>query len=392
MSITNLTDDSNCQLSSSIIKNNDYIQKEDLYNILRNDIPQCYICLRSQSQKVRLFKWPRDNDKRRNWCNFFELDEEEILADFSNTFICSLHFDPSQFLYVSGKIFWKSDVSPMIIDPNTSNVKCYPWEKEESFKNVYEEDYQKLLSCAAKAFKDNSVINIGYRESNFRPTGPNKKHPVVILKDLRFPSFYYEFSHNRTNARGTDFYYCLTCKKMKDKTGIKDNVRTISISNGKVVTSAHPFTRHHSHCLPGIEEDEFVTNTGIECNELSIDIPNKPNLINSKVVNNYQRFGKDNYTSNDNDDSNKKIFLNQNNYNELSLLNGINNKLIKNSIPRLNGTKKNMIRRMDNGHVHQRYLSLYRPYGCRKILFCCICLRKFKTVFKLASHLIDKHQ
>ncbi|CEF65891.1 Zinc finger, C2CH-type domain-containing protein [Strongyloides ratti] len=340
MSIVNFSDDSNCHPSSSVIDNNDYIEKEDLYNILRSDIPQCYICLRSQSQKVRLFKWPRDNDKRKNWCNFFELDEEEILADFGNTFICSLHFDPSQFLYVSGKIFWKSDVSPMIVDPNTSNVKSYPWEKEEILKNVFEEDYQKLLNIATKAFKDSSVISISYRKSNFRPTGPNKKHPVVILKDLRFPCFYYEFSHNRTNSRGKNFYYCLMCKKMKDKTGIKDNVRTISISNGKVATSAHPFTRHHSHCSPGIEEDEFVTNTGLECNEASLDITNESYLVNSKVINNYQRFSTHNCMSNDNEDNREKNLHSHKTLENYTVFNGINNELANSNGTRINSTKE----------------------------------------------------
>uniref|UniRef100_A0A0N5B2F5 THAP-type domain-containing protein n=1 Tax=Strongyloides papillosus TaxID=174720 RepID=A0A0N5B2F5_STREA len=380
----NLQEDSNSQLSGFILENNDYIPKEDLYNILRNDIPQCYICLSTQSQKVRLFKWPRDKERRKSWCDFFEVDEEEILADFGNTFICSLHFDPSQFLYVSGKIFWKSDVSPLIVDPDSLDTKCYPWEKEESLKNIFEDEYKKLLACASKAFSDNSVITIGYRESNFRPTGVSKKHPVVILRDIRYPYFYYEFSHNRTNSRGTDFYYCLTCKKMKDKTGIKDNVRTISISDGRVVTSAHPFIRHHSHCSPGIEADEFMNDTGIECSGISTEVANESSFMDSKNVNNCQKIYEENHYSVDGQNLNDIMI----HHNESSEFIEPSNDNIVNTV---RNKKENGCRRSQK-HKPRRYLSLYRPYGCRKVLFCCICLQKFKTVPELANHLTTKHQ
>uniref|UniRef100_A0A0N5A278 THAP-type domain-containing protein n=1 Tax=Parastrongyloides trichosuri TaxID=131310 RepID=A0A0N5A278_PARTI len=365
----------------------EYISKDEIFEILRTNIPQCYICLRTQSNKVRLFKWPRVEEKRKMWCDFFQIDEHEIIADFANTFICSLHFEPKQFIYKDNKIFWTSNVFPLIVDPIEENVGIYPWEEEENTKNIQEEHLNELLICATKKFIDKSVISISFRDSNFRPTGKIRKHPVAIVKDIRYPSFYYEFSHNRTSSNGTNFYYCLSCRKMKDKTGIKDNIRTISIKNGKVTTSAHPFTRHHSHCSPTIEEFNF--DTYIESNSQEIHENNKnPVSFWSDETDGMmtKKFDIQNISSYNNEEqticSDKEIQNSLNSHEFSESLSMPLNKLKK--VPKKRKCLcKNLFRR-----------KYFLKSNCKRkrTIFCCICLRKFRTVPELTLHLTERHQ
>uniref|UniRef100_A0AC35U9Y9 C2H2-type domain-containing protein n=1 Tax=Rhabditophanes sp. KR3021 TaxID=114890 RepID=A0AC35U9Y9_9BILA len=241
--------------------------KDGVFKDYRPVVPHCYICSRTQSSKVRLFKWPRKDEKRREWCGFFDIAESGVVADFINTYICSLHFEPTMFLYREGKIYWVSGGNPTHKSGHEESSGIYPWEmtvnKREPYLNI---DIQDLIEKAKREVMYKEHIVITYRESNFRNASV-EKHPVAMVRDKRLPNYFFEFSHNRKNNTGTDFFYCLSCRRAKDKLGVKDNVRTISIKGSDIISKHHPFVNHHYGCQPIFDAEAYESLIEVVGNE-----------------------------------------------------------------------------------------------------------------------------
>uniref|UniRef100_A0A915C780 THAP-type domain-containing protein n=2 Tax=Parascaris univalens TaxID=6257 RepID=A0A915C780_PARUN len=215
--------------------------------------PRCTVCRRFQDGSVRLFRWPRDLKVRRKWCAFFGLDENELALNLDNSYICSWHFDPDQFLYSDQKVYWAPDVCPRHKIRRPASFEPFPWELAANMTN----SSNGLLNVDNKSLQRKrpklpppKATEIFFRQSKYRITGKTR-HPVAVLRLPNDPLFCYEFSYNRTShIDGTKFYACLQCRKAKAETRIKDYIRTIHLDGNRLLSRGDPFSGHHFACKP----------------------------------------------------------------------------------------------------------------------------------------------
>uniref|UniRef100_A0A0K0DIT0 THAP-type domain-containing protein n=1 Tax=Angiostrongylus cantonensis TaxID=6313 RepID=A0A0K0DIT0_ANGCA len=177
--------------------------------------PRCLVCGRTQTPRVRLFKWPNDLQLRKSWLTFFHLSMD-YLENCKDPYICSIHFDADQFLYEEDRIFWKQNPFPRFRRRRSMLAEPFPWDLDE----------------------------ITTRKSK-------SSHPVAVVSLPDNPNIFYEFSYTRTSPiDSSKFYSCLTCRRAKAGTRIKDVIRTIHIKDGIVRSRGDPFYGHHVACRP----------------------------------------------------------------------------------------------------------------------------------------------
>ncbi|RCN49501.1 hypothetical protein ANCCAN_04442 [Ancylostoma caninum] len=76
-------------------------------------------------------------------------------------------------------------------------------------------------------------------------------HPVAVVSLPGNPNVFYEFSYTRTSSvDSSKFYSCLTCRRAKTDTRVKDVIRTIHIKDGTIRSRSDPFWGHHFACRP----------------------------------------------------------------------------------------------------------------------------------------------
>ncbi|TKR80454.1 hypothetical protein L596_014525 [Steinernema carpocapsae] len=179
----------------------------------------CIVCHRVPSAAVRLFRWPRDPEVRKNWCRIFGLSLDSV--ETSNAFICSWHFEPDQFVCYGEKIFWAPNARPsFVLERSFHGDFVYPWQtgyissgsNERPDGPVRSQNDPKGLK--RKNRPPPPGIQIFFRDSHYKIKG-KQTHPVAILPIPSNPDQFYEFSLNRKSSDGTGFYACLQCRKAK---------------------------------------------------------------------------------------------------------------------------------------------------------------------------------
>ncbi|KHJ98102.1 hypothetical protein OESDEN_01912 [Oesophagostomum dentatum] len=91
---------------------------------------------------------------------------------------------------------------------------------------------------------------VTFRESFFKNKS-KASHPVAVVSLPENPNIFYEFSYTRTSSvDSSKFYSCLTCRKAKTDTKVKDVIRTIHIKDGIIRSRGDPFWGHHFACRP----------------------------------------------------------------------------------------------------------------------------------------------
>ncbi|CAB3401429.1 unnamed protein product [Caenorhabditis bovis] len=199
--------------------------------------PACIVCGRGESEKIRLFRWPKNQRIRTNWIHFFRL-RPEILQTGDECFICSFHFAADTFIMVSGKIYWKATPMPKYRARRPCNTEPFPWEQSAKDKPI-----------AEKAQSEQPQYKIRYRMS-YNKYKSRSSHPVAVLSPVNEPHLFYEFHYNRTSTNNTKFYSCLNCRRAKAKSGIRDVIRTIHLDNCRLLSQHDPFLGHHFACRP----------------------------------------------------------------------------------------------------------------------------------------------
>ncbi|KAK6031104.1 THAP domain protein [Ostertagia ostertagi] len=208
--------------------------------------PHCVVCGRTPNPKVRLFKWPEDEQLRKSWLAFFHLDMD-FLDDCKVPYICNTHFDANQFLYEGNRIFWKRDPFPRYRQRRSVLAEPFPWELEQNFEKKQPSESIRCVRLKHGATHGHKVT---FRESFFKSKSKSS-HPVAVVSLPENPNIFYEFSYTRTSTKdASKFYSCLTCRRAKTDTRVKDVIRTIHIKDGTIRSRGDPFWGHHFACRP----------------------------------------------------------------------------------------------------------------------------------------------
>uniref|UniRef100_A0A1I7YW03 THAP-type domain-containing protein n=1 Tax=Steinernema glaseri TaxID=37863 RepID=A0A1I7YW03_9BILA len=240
----------------------------------------CLVCHREPSASVRLFRWPRDPEVRKNWCQIFELPPESV--EGANAFICSWHFAPDQFICCGSKIYWAPNAQPSFVLERNFHVDfVYPWQPgyvtPVDRPNGPMRSRQDPKGLKRKNRPPPPGIQVFFRDSNYKVKG-KQTHPVAILPIPTNPDQFYEFSLNRTSRDGTGFYACLSCRKAKAETREKDIVRTIHLSapqphkKAVLLSKLDPFSGHHYACSPLTIAHEEVEHAPFEAPSTSQEV------------------------------------------------------------------------------------------------------------------------
>ncbi|VDM60966.1 unnamed protein product [Angiostrongylus costaricensis] len=208
--------------------------------------PRCLVCGRTPTPRVRLFKWPKDLQLRKSWLTFFHLGMD-YLENCKDPYICSIHFDADQFLYEGDRIFWKQNPFPRFRRRRSMLAEPFPWDLDEITT-------RKLPIQSSHPIRLNRGVAHGckvtFREAYFKSKSKSS-HPVAVVSLPDNRSIFYEFSYTRTSPiDSSKFYSCLTCRRAKAETRIKDVIRTIHIKDGIVRSRGDPFYGHHVACRP----------------------------------------------------------------------------------------------------------------------------------------------
>lgn len=195
-------------------------------------VPQCIVCNRVESSKIRLFRWPKNDGLRMRWLTFFRM---EIPVTYHDMLICSFHFAAETFIMVGEKVFWKASAMPVYRFRRPCVTTPFPW--EDGDPNVQ------------------TKPELVHYKLRFRMPYSRRKekaqHPVAVLSPANNPTIFYEFSFNRLSKDSTrKFYYCLNCKKAKSQSNIRDVVKTIQMDGTKILSRTDPFQGHHFACRP----------------------------------------------------------------------------------------------------------------------------------------------
>ncbi|UMM22304.1 hypothetical protein L5515_003583 [Caenorhabditis briggsae] len=213
-------------------------QKIEMDKRIRNIIgssASCIVCQRTQSEKIRLFTWPKSEELRVQWLHFFRLPSS-VLNSTHESYICCYHFSSDAFIMMDDKICWKKTALPKYRHRRPGLSEPFPWEPSMKIKLS-----QEIATSAG--------YRIRYRMP-FNKHKTRKVHEVAILTPIAQPHLYYEFHFNRYGLNNTKFYACLSCRKAKTESGIRDVIRTIHLDGYKFLSSGDPFNGHHFACRP----------------------------------------------------------------------------------------------------------------------------------------------
>ncbi|KAL6726929.1 hypothetical protein Aduo_008857 [Ancylostoma duodenale] len=209
-------------------------------------LPQCVVCSRTPTPKTRLFKWPNDLSLRKSWLSFFQLGAD-YLDNYKEPYICNFHFDATQFLYEGDRVYWRKDSFPRFRQRRSVLAEPFPWEVALGFEKrpiQYSTRPQRLRQGIQHEHK------VTFRESFFKSKSKSS-HPVAVVSLPGNPNVFYEFSYTRTSSvDSSKFYSCLTCRRAKTDTRVKDVIRTIHIKDGTIRSRSDPFWGHHFACRP----------------------------------------------------------------------------------------------------------------------------------------------
>uniref|UniRef100_A0A8R1DUJ7 THAP-type domain-containing protein n=1 Tax=Caenorhabditis japonica TaxID=281687 RepID=A0A8R1DUJ7_CAEJA len=200
----------------------------------------CIVCQRSESEKIRLFKWPKSEELREQWLHFFRLPASAINGT-TEPYICCYHFPADTFVMVEDRIFWKMTALPKYRHRRPGLAEPFPWEAAAKLKME-----QQLLA-------QTSTETLGYKIRYRMPFNKHKTrnvHQVAVMIPIASPHLYYEYHFNRYGLNNTKFYACLNCRKAKTESGIRDVIRTIHLDGNKFLSSGDPFNGHHFACRP----------------------------------------------------------------------------------------------------------------------------------------------
>ncbi|KAF1762338.1 hypothetical protein GCK72_010600 [Caenorhabditis remanei] len=202
----------------------------------------CIVCQRTESEKIRLFKWPKSGELREQWLHFFRLPCS-VLDATQEPYICCYHFSSDTFVMMEDRIFWKMTALPKYRQRRPGLSEPFPWEPAMKLKVEQEALNQPSTSTAS----------LGYRIRYRLPYNKHKSrnvHQVAIMTPVAQPHLFYEFHFNRYGLHNTKFYACLNCRKAKTESGIRDVIRTIHLDGYKFLSNGDPFNGHHFACRP----------------------------------------------------------------------------------------------------------------------------------------------
>ncbi|EGT39817.1 hypothetical protein CAEBREN_14325 [Caenorhabditis brenneri] len=200
----------------------------------------CIVCQRTESEKIRLFKWPKSEELREQWLHFFRIPQS-VLNGTPEPYICCYHFTSDTFVMMDDRIFWKMTALPKYRHRRPGIADPFPWEPGMKMKLE-----QQMLNQP-------STSGGGYRIRYRMPYNKHKSrtpHQVAIMTPNAQPHLFYEFHFNRYGLNNTKFYACLNCRKAKSESGIRDVIRTIHLDGFKFLSSGDPFSGHHFACRP----------------------------------------------------------------------------------------------------------------------------------------------
>ncbi|KAK6743202.1 hypothetical protein RB195_010456 [Necator americanus] len=213
--------------------------------------PHCIVCCRTPTPKVRLFKWPEDRNLRKSWLAFFHLGLDH-LDGCKASYICNIHFDANQFLYEGDRVYWRRDSFPRFRQRRSILAEPFPWEvtfNADKRQASHEAQPRRLRREVQHEYK------VAFRESFFKSKSKSS-HPVAVVSLPGNPNVFYEFSYTRTSSvDSSKFYSCLSCRKAKIDTRVKDVIRTIHIKDGIIRSRGDPFWGHHFACRPFTSAD-----------------------------------------------------------------------------------------------------------------------------------------
>ncbi|GMT19344.1 hypothetical protein PFISCL1PPCAC_10641, partial [Pristionchus fissidentatus] len=201
---------------------------------------RCLVCGRPYTDQFRLFRWPRDLQVRRKWC-----DDLRVIysPSIDSSFLCAFHFSSRDFVCSADftHIFWSNVAKPRCRNRRYESLGPLPWEKET------------MPRISSFVPKEGEFV-IKFRHSKYKVANSTKKrHPVAIVYSISRPHEHFEFSFNRTSSvDNTKFYSCLHCRKAKTETRDKDNIRTIHLDGDRLLSRGDPLSGHHHGCNPMI--------------------------------------------------------------------------------------------------------------------------------------------
>ncbi|CAI2348160.1 unnamed protein product [Caenorhabditis sp. 36 PRJEB53466] len=201
----------------------------------------CLVCQRSESEKIRLFKWPKSEDLREQWLHFFRMPTS-VFHSMPEPYICCYHFSADTFVMMDDRIFWKMTAVPKYRQRRPGLAEPFPWEPAAKLKLD-----QPMINRA------NTTESFGFKIRYRLPYNKHKNrnvHQVAVMIPIAQPHLYYEFHFNRYGLRNTKFYACLNCRKAKAESGIRDVIRTIHLDGNKFLSNGDPFNGHHFACRP----------------------------------------------------------------------------------------------------------------------------------------------
>uniref|UniRef100_A0A1I7TB38 THAP-type domain-containing protein n=1 Tax=Caenorhabditis tropicalis TaxID=1561998 RepID=A0A1I7TB38_9PELO len=201
----------------------------------------CIVCQRTESEKIRLFKWPKSEELREQWLHFFRIPQR-VLNSHHEPYICCYHFSSDTFVMMDDRIFWKMTALPKYRQRRPGLTEPFPWEP-----NAKKLDHQMMNQPST------STQTLGYRIRYRMPYSKHKSrtaHQVAVMTPVSQPHLFYEFHFNRYGLNNTKFYACLNCRKAKTESGIRDVIRTIHLDGFKFLSSGDPFNGHHFACRP----------------------------------------------------------------------------------------------------------------------------------------------
>ncbi|VDN25346.1 unnamed protein product [Cylicostephanus goldi] len=173
--------------------------------------------------------------------------DPDYLDGCKDPYICNVHFDANQFLYEGDHVYWRKDPFPRFRQRRSILADPFPWE-------VTLNSSKKQTSQEAQPYRMRHGVQhehkVTFRESFFKSKSKSS-HPVAVVSLPENPNIFYEFSYTRTSAvDSSKFYSCLTCRKAKIDTRVKDVIRTIHIKDGTIRSRGDPFWGHHFACRP----------------------------------------------------------------------------------------------------------------------------------------------
>ncbi|WKY01029.1 hypothetical protein Q1695_015210 [Nippostrongylus brasiliensis] len=221
------------------------VESAEICDTYSAESPHCLVCGRTSTPKTRLFKWPDDLQLRRAWLAFFHMGMS-VLENCKVPYICNIHFDANQFLYEGDHIYWNREPFPRYRQRRSVLAEPFPWELKQSFAKKHPQNLQSLRPRYAASHEH----RVTFRESYFKSKSKSS-HPVAVVSLPENPNVFYEFSYTRTSSiDSSKFYSCLTCRRAKADTRVKDVIRTIHIKDDTIQSRGDPFWGHHFACRP----------------------------------------------------------------------------------------------------------------------------------------------